>query len=129
MICCIVDQSQFADIFASEFTEFLHFVLAVFAVVVLEVEFLGEEGVQFDCVEQVVEVDPLGATFLVQFVLLECGYHCFAVGAHQVAQCFMAVLCKFFRTLHLELDNDLLLEQEVFQVLVRDTLYELLPDW
>lgn len=74
--------SKPGDVLTGEVNEFLHLVLAVLAVVVLEVEVLGEEGVQFDCIEQVVEVDPLGTGLLIQLLLLYRAHHCLAVHPH-----------------------------------------------
>lgn len=94
----------------------------------LEVEVLGEQAVDFDHVHEVVEVYPLGPALLVELLLLDGCDDALAVGPDEVGEAVLGVLGVLLGALHLELDDDLLLKQEVLEVLEGDALQELLPD-
>lgn len=128
MMLSLYESYEFAEILLGDIHEFLHFVLAVLAVVVLEVEVLGQQAVDLHHIHQMVQVDPLGPALLVEFLLLDAGHHALAVGPDQVGEAVLGLLRVLLRALHLELDDDLLLQQEVLQILEGNTLEELLPD-
>ena len=105
----------------------LHLVLAVLAVVVLEVEVLRHQRVQSQHVQQVVYVVPLRSALLVQLVLLHTADYRLAERLHQGAEGVVGVLGPFLVVVHLELHNHMLLEQEMFEVLEGYTFAETLP--
>lgn len=105
----------------------LHLVLAVLAVVVLEVEVLGHQGVQPQHVQQVVYVVPIGSGLLVQLILLHSSDYCLAECLHQGVEGVVGVLSPFLVVVHLDCHNHMLFQQEVFKVLEGNALAETLP--
>ena len=93
----------------------------------LEVEVLGHQLLQPSHVHQVVEVDPLGPAAFVVLFLFKPRHHSLHVRLRQNIERLVAFLRVLFTGVHLELHNDLLLEQEVLQVSKAGALDERLP--
>ena len=93
----------------------------------LEVEVLGHQGVQPQDIQQVIEVIPLRPVFFVELLSLHRGLCRLAVDLNQLSQRVVAVLGVLFVVVHLELDDNVLLKQEVLEVLEGNTLGEGFP--
>ena len=104
-----------------------HFVLAVLAVVVFEVKVFGHECIQSDYIEEMVDMVPVGSAFLIKLIFLHGCNDGLAVGLNKWVQCIFALLGIFLVVVHLEFNNDMLFQQEVFQVLESNTLAETFP--
>ena len=119
--------SQSLDPVFDQLHQLLHLVFAVLAVVVLEVEVLSHQLLQYGHIQQMAQLDPLLPVPLIDAFLTEQLASQFRIILHQRFQWLFGLPSHFVDARELVAHNGLLLDQEMLHILEGRTADEVFP--